>query len=177
MISLLRKGQNGEQILKILDEITQQESVHQGTLDEIEFWISTRCASLQTGTSYLTNIGYRLDYGCIGISIQPHSHQTHGNRIRHAQEQESAQSLCEPHGSWWHVHHRTTCRHPRVSYIIQRAQSLLGRYNQWPTLGHRLLIYHIRRGKPRLYNKIIFSITRDLLILNNTILIENVPIR
>lgn len=37
MISLLRKGQNGEQILKILDEITQQESVHQGTLDEIEF--------------------------------------------------------------------------------------------------------------------------------------------
>ena len=37
MISLLRKGQNGEEILKILDEITQQEPADQGTLDEIEF--------------------------------------------------------------------------------------------------------------------------------------------
>lgn len=37
MISLLRKGQNGEEILKILDEITQQESEELGTLDEIKF--------------------------------------------------------------------------------------------------------------------------------------------
>ena len=37
MISLLRKGQNGEQILQILDEITQQESEELGTLDEIQF--------------------------------------------------------------------------------------------------------------------------------------------
>ena len=37
MISLLRKGQNGDQILKILDEITSEPETEQGTLDEIEF--------------------------------------------------------------------------------------------------------------------------------------------
>lgn len=37
MISLLRKGNNGEQILKILDEITEEAPARQGTLDEIEF--------------------------------------------------------------------------------------------------------------------------------------------
>ena len=37
MISLLRKGQNGEQILKILDEITSEPDTELGTLDEIEF--------------------------------------------------------------------------------------------------------------------------------------------
>lgn len=37
MISLLRKGQNGDQILKILDEITTEPEIIQGTLEEIEF--------------------------------------------------------------------------------------------------------------------------------------------
>mgnify|MGYP000234575400 FL=1 len=37
MISLLRKGQNGDQILKILDEITSEPDTELGTLDEIEF--------------------------------------------------------------------------------------------------------------------------------------------
>ena len=50
MISLLRKGQTGDQILEILDEITQEPDTEQATLDEIAIWISTRCASAQTGT-------------------------------------------------------------------------------------------------------------------------------
>lgn len=37
MISLLRKGQNGDQILKILDEIITEPEIIQGTLEEIEF--------------------------------------------------------------------------------------------------------------------------------------------
>ena len=35
MISLLRKGQTGDQILEILDEITQEPDTEQATLDEI----------------------------------------------------------------------------------------------------------------------------------------------
>ena len=50
MVSLLRKGQTGDQILEILDEITKEPDTEHGTLDEIEFWVSTRCASAQTGT-------------------------------------------------------------------------------------------------------------------------------
>lgn len=37
MISLLRKGQNGDQILKILDEIASEPDTELGTLEEIEF--------------------------------------------------------------------------------------------------------------------------------------------
>ncbi len=37
MISLLRKGQTGDQILKILDEIASDPDTELGTLDEIEF--------------------------------------------------------------------------------------------------------------------------------------------
>ena len=37
MVSLLRKGQTGDQILEILDEITKEPDTEQGTLDEIEF--------------------------------------------------------------------------------------------------------------------------------------------
>ena len=38
LISMLRKGENGEQILKILDTITEPESdMKEPTLDEIEF--------------------------------------------------------------------------------------------------------------------------------------------
>lgn len=38
MISMLRKGENGDQILQILDAITQEEPQgNQPTLDEIQF--------------------------------------------------------------------------------------------------------------------------------------------
>lgn len=51
LVSMLRKGQNGDQILQILDTITSSDAqIQEPTSEEIDFW----CDTVRTGTWGLT---------------------------------------------------------------------------------------------------------------------------
>lgn len=58
MISMLKQATNGNDMLAILDTLTEDvsvESVNEPTLETVEFWLA--CATNQTGTVFSQTIG------------------------------------------------------------------------------------------------------------------------
>jgi hypothetical protein len=109
LISQLRQGKNGNDILHILDVLcdgvdsseSSQDNVP--TLDEIQFWNSSRCASSSSGTPLSTRSA-RSTRLC--TSRRDH----HANCICYTNLEESKEQILEHHESHRDLHHWATQR-------------------------------------------------------------------
>ena len=128
LISQLRTGKNGNDILHILDVLcngmdsSESSEDNVPTLDEIQFWNSSRCAGLSSGTPLSTRSA-RSTRLC--TSRRDH----HANCICYTNLEQGKESFCQSYGSHRDLHHWATHRQQGVSHIIERSQSLLG--NGW----------------------------------------------
>lgn len=125
LISQLRKGNNGNDILHILDVLcngmdsseSSQDNVP--TLDEIQFWNSTRCDTSSSGTPLSTR-------SATSTRLHTSRREHHATRNCHTDLEESKESLCKSHGQQRDLHHWTTSRSQGVSHIQQWSQPFLG---------------------------------------------------
>ncbi len=142
LISQLRQGKNGNDILHILDVLcsgmdsseSSQDNVP--TLDEIQFWNSTRCVTFSSGTSFSTR-------PAPSTRLCTSRREHHATRICYTDLEESKESLCESHGQDRDLYHRATDRQQGLSYIIERQKPFLG--NAWQR--YRLDGIILRQGR------------------------------